>query len=397
LRSDWTEAGGAGRLQGSVVQDMFLAAPYGWTKDATRYLFAALLVAKEVQFYTADGAIRSAGAKAAEAAKSTMSFAKIGVSKSEGGISQEALVRAAQRLRDMFGVQVLPMEDSIAAAVRDNVAPLAVDLAGLPAQLEALDLPGAERAGKVVGALNQLVHFDESGMAAMLADDQSTLPTDVKWVRGMVKTLDEPAVADLKAAKGLLRDLATLHQLFPAQIDQFVPADGVEHLREDLGSPSFFERLGSIRSDGAEIRKQVGDCYMARHPDFVETVARALERVQAEPRWALIDPDEQQAYAADLAPEGIPVEAGEGREVADLQRLLVAVMGVAAAEAAIVAKLPTLPSEETNDTVEVVAARTLAPDGLLETVDDVDAWLTRLRARFVTVVKAGKSIRIMGG
>ena len=391
------DTGGAGRLLGSVVQDMFLAAPYGWTKDATRYLFAALLAAKEVQFHTAGGVIRGPGAKAAEAVKSTMSFAKVGVSRSEGGPSQEALVRAAERLRDMVGAQVLPLEDSIASAVRDHVAPLVVDLAGLPAQLGALDLPGVERAGGIVSALNQLVQFDESGMAAMLADDQSSMSADVKWVRGMVKALDEPAIADVKAAERLLRDLATMRQLFPAQVDQLVDAERVARLRDDLGSPAFFERLGSIRGDSAEIRLQLRDGYAAKYPDLVKAIEGALERIQAQSGWALLEVGEQHAYAADLAPEGMPIEAGEGTEVSDMQRLLVAVSGVAALEAHILRKLPQRPFEETGDSVEVVAVGTLAPDGLLETDGDVEDWLGKLRARFVTVIKAGKSIRIIGG
>src|SRR5206468_11958767 len=33
---------GTGRLQGNALQDFFAGSPYGWSKDATRYLFAAL-------------------------------------------------------------------------------------------------------------------------------------------------------------------------------------------------------------------------------------------------------------------------------------------------------------------------------------------------------------------
>src|SRR5271165_26584 len=46
-----------GRLQGNFIQDFFYAPPYGWSKDATRYLFAALLLAGEIELFTAGGKI----------------------------------------------------------------------------------------------------------------------------------------------------------------------------------------------------------------------------------------------------------------------------------------------------------------------------------------------------
>ena len=46
---------GSGRLQGNLLQDIFSSAPYGWSKDAVRYLFAGLLVAGEIELHTSGG------------------------------------------------------------------------------------------------------------------------------------------------------------------------------------------------------------------------------------------------------------------------------------------------------------------------------------------------------
>ena len=390
------EAGGAGRLQGNVVQDMFLAAPYGWTKDATRYVFAALLAAKEVKFHAADGPIRGPGAKAVEVVKSTMGFAKIGVSRSQGGPSPEALLRAAERLRDMTGEAVLPLEDSIAKVVRAKIAPFVTELAGLPSKLGALDLPGVERADDVVDALSQLAQADDVGMAAILADEQSTLQLDVKWARDLARTLDDAAIADLKTARSLVHELKVLRQLFQAQVDQTIGPGLIESLDEDLLSPAFFERLSSIRSASGALTARVRELYAERRPVFAEQSKAALERVQSQPGWALLDGDDQQDYAAQLSVDRVAAEPAAGSDVRDLQMLLVTQNGIAATEAAILAKLPK-PDVKLGDSVEVVAAGTLAPDGILENDEDVDAWLGQLRSRFVAVIKAGKSVRIIGG
>lgn len=74
------EESGSGRLQGNVLQDLFSSAPYGWSKDAVRYLFAGLLVAGEIELHTSGGVVKTSGPLAVEAMKSTMSFKRIGVS-----------------------------------------------------------------------------------------------------------------------------------------------------------------------------------------------------------------------------------------------------------------------------------------------------------------------------
>jgi len=390
------EAGGAGRLYGNVLQDMFLAPPYGWTKDATRYLFAALLAAKEVEFHSAEGPIRSPGPKAVDAAKSAQAFAKTGVSRSQGGPSQEALVSAAKRLAVITGESVLPLEDSIANAVKSGIAPLATGLAGLPVRLSALDLPGADRARDVLDALVRLVQSDETGAVAILADDQSTLVADVKWVRDLDRALSDSAIEDLKSARGLLSQLEALRMMFPLQVDQGIGPGLIDGLRDDLISSAFFERLGTIRSAVGQLRKRAQEMYADRYRDFVERSQTALARVQAQPGWALLDPGDQLEFVEQLSVDKLPPAPSEGNEARDLQMLLVADNGVASMEATIASKLPQV-TVASGDSVEVVRAATLAPDGLLEDDDDVEAWLQKLRLRFSAVIKDGKSIRIIGG
>jgi len=52
---------GSGRLQGNLLQDLFSSPRYGWSKDAVRYVFAALLTAGEIELHipAADGPVRT--------------------------------------------------------------------------------------------------------------------------------------------------------------------------------------------------------------------------------------------------------------------------------------------------------------------------------------------------
>jgi hypothetical protein len=67
---------GTGRMQGNAVQDLFAAAPYGWAKDTTRYVFAGLLLAGEIELHTPAGAVRTNSPAAVEAVRTTQGFGR---------------------------------------------------------------------------------------------------------------------------------------------------------------------------------------------------------------------------------------------------------------------------------------------------------------------------------
>ena len=78
FRSRVQDSGG-GRLLGKAIQDYFASAPYGWSKDAVRYLFAAALVAGEIELHTGGEVLKTAGPAAADAFRSTVAFNRVGV------------------------------------------------------------------------------------------------------------------------------------------------------------------------------------------------------------------------------------------------------------------------------------------------------------------------------
>ncbi|HNT55087.1 MAG TPA: BREX system P-loop protein BrxC, partial [Anaerolineaceae bacterium] len=96
------DGAGGGRLTGKAIQDHFSAAPYGWSKDAARYLFAALLVAGEIEFVLDGQPIRTASPAAVEAVKTTMAFNHVGVGLRGSRPGIEVLDRAAHRLEALF-------------------------------------------------------------------------------------------------------------------------------------------------------------------------------------------------------------------------------------------------------------------------------------------------------
>jgi len=210
---------GGGRLQGNFIQDFFASPPYGWSKDATRYLFAALLVAGEIELHTPNGPIRTSGPMAQEALKSTVAFNRLGVSRRDSRPTPEALDRAATRLQEMFGVDVLPLEDHISRAVRNNVPGLIEKIGSLPDRLRLLGLPGEARARRLLETCANLLEQDANGATALLGGVECSVPRDVKWGREVTDALSNGGEAEIHTGRDIESGLAELAALFPVHAD----------------------------------------------------------------------------------------------------------------------------------------------------------------------------------
>jgi hypothetical protein len=207
---------GGGRLQGNFIQDFFAQPPYGWSKDATRYLFAALLVTGEIELHTPNGPIRTSGPSAQEALKSTVAFNRIGVSRRDGRPTPEALERAATRLQGMFGVDVLPLENYISGAVRTKIPGLIEKVRSLPDRLRLLGLPGEARARRLLETCDSLLEQDANGATALLGGVECSIPADAEWAREVTDALSNGGETEVRTAREMEGGLADLAALFPA-------------------------------------------------------------------------------------------------------------------------------------------------------------------------------------
>jgi hypothetical protein len=391
---------GTGRLQGNALQDFFVAPPYGWSKDATRYLFAALLRAGEIEVHTANGVVRTPGPTAEEAFKSTVAFNRAGVSRRDSKPPLEALDRAATNLQQMFGDEVLPLEDHISRAVRKHVPGLIEKIGALPDRLRLLGLPGEERAAGLLQLAADLLKQDGSGATALLGAVDCAVPADTAWARSVSDSLANGGETDVRQARDLERGLGELADLFPSVITAMPASDQLAAIREMLGTDSFHEHLPALRGTVRSMTDNLRQCYAEQRAKFVEATRKALQSLEALPEWTQISPEDREDIARQFATDGFPETATGGREVADLRRLAAreATLPVLAAEAVseVRRRVPSPPAAEgeTESVEEVLNLNELAPPRVIESATDLDSWLSAIRARLETLLRLGKKVRV---
>lgn len=395
---------GAGRLQGGAIQDFFAAAPYGWSKDATRYVFAALLVAGEIELHTPEGVLKTAGPKSIDAFKSTVAFNRAGVSRRDSRPPLETLDRAATRLQEMFGVEVLPLEDHISRAVRTHVPGLIEKVGSLPDRLRLLGLAGEERARYLIETCADLLKEDASGAAVLLGAVECTVPSNAKWARAVTDVLSTGGEADILAAWKVRRDLEELAALFPAQGRGLLAQADEETLREALHSESFHERLPDLRGAVSRTLDRVKGRFAERREAYETDLKAALAALEAMPEWLQLGDEDREEIARNLTDAAVPAEARPGEEVADLRLLLARSASLPSLRTQLEAEVrrrvpkpsePPLPSEPTVE--ELLDISELAPADMLRTSTDLENWLSAIRNRLMALLRSNKYVRFKGG
>jgi hypothetical protein len=392
---------GGGRLQGNALQDFFAEPPYGWSKDATRYLFAALLMAGEIELHTPNGPITTSGPLAQEALKSTVSFNRVGVSRRDSRPSQEAIDRAATRLQNMFGVDVLPLEDHISKAVRANIPGLIEKVGSLPDRLRLLGLPGEARARRLLETCADLLKQDANGATALLGGAESSIPGDATWARDLTDALNNDGETDIRCAKDLENGLADLAALFPSAGDGLISSGDAAAISEALASDNVQDRLPALRGAIRAALDRIRVRYNERRGTYAKSLESILREFEAKPEWSRLEPDDREELAERFTPGGLPEIPAQSREMQDLRLLLVREAALNSLRAEVEREVqrrlpvpPMPPEPKEPPTEEVVEFADLMVPEVIRTEGDLEGWLTSLRTQLRELLKSNRIVRI---
>lgn len=394
---------GAGRIQGKVIQDRLYLPPYGWQKDATRYVFVALFRAGEIQIHTGDGAITTPGPQAVEAFKSTASFNRVGVSVRNSRPPLDAMDRAARRLEELFAIEVLPLEEHISRAVRTHIPTVIEDVGSLPDRLRLLQLKGADRAQQLLQICADLLKEDASGAATVLGATDCALARDIGWANAVRKALADDGEKVIRKAREVVSAVADLEELFPSVTTELIADSQRETISAIHESDRFFERLPDLRSVLRVVCEAVVGRYEESRRQYEIEVIAARNQLEGLADWIELSPEDRQEVGRRLAVVDVPERPRPDRELADLRLLLTRRNGLAELVATLQHEVarrvpekqpkPELPPEEKTTSVIRVTAREIRPPGSIASEADLDQWINRLRERLLSLLNEYNEIR----
>jgi hypothetical protein len=251
--------GQSGQVEGRRLLDHFSSPPFGWSKDTTRYLLAAAFLGGVIKLRIAgsDHQVKSDESLAAFA--SNKSFGAVGVSLREEKPDPDALLRASERLRDLSGDNIMPLEDEIAASAKKHFPLYQAAFGPLAVELRNLGLPEecSTRAEELVNDLTEVVSGDGSDAVKRFGGLDSALHADLIWARNLKKALDNGLRVRLSHLRRLRRDIESLPESgIPGQLKASAN-ETLTEVSDILGRTSFFDEGAALAKHSDALDKQI--------------------------------------------------------------------------------------------------------------------------------------------
>ena len=307
-----------GTVDGKRLLDDFSSDPFGWSPDTTRYILAAMLMAGEIKLKVSGREVTAAGQQAIDALKTNNSFKQIGVALRDERPSNETLGRAADRLTDLIGDIVIPLEQEISKAAAKYFPRFQNDYGSLGEKLSGLGLAGCDRVRVMNQELADVMFTDASDAPQRLGAETSVLSDNLKWALEVKRALDN-------GLDGTLRELQSHRQGIEALPDTGVPGELRTDLIEDMSALSerlktedFFKHSADFSSLLTRVKGRVREAVIALSDQQKQRIKEGAEELQRVPEWGELTQEERSSTIGQL--DGLGLAATH--DLAGLRKLL---------------------------------------------------------------------------
>jgi hypothetical protein len=298
-----------GTVEGKKLLDVFSGAPFGWPQDTVRYMIAALLVAGEVKLKVSGREVTVTGQQAIDALKTNNSFKSVGVALRDDRPSMEVLGRAAERLTDLSGEQVVPLEKDIGKSAQKLLPALQHRLAPLAERLQTLGLPGVETVRSANQQTADMLLSDASDAPQRFGAEQSPLYDALKWAIAAKLAFDHGIAETVKALRDLQRGIDDL----PAT---GAPKDLRDGAREDLDAVAdilaqddFFKRKADLATRKTAIEARVAEAVATMRATQSERLLAVESEMALIPEWSEFTAEEKTGTLAKIQTLSVVVPA----------------------------------------------------------------------------------------
>lgn len=298
-----------GSIEGKRLIDLFTDAPYGWSQDTLRYLMASMLVAGEIKLKVAGREVTVNGQQAIDALKTNNAFKSVGVSLREERPSNEILAKAAERLTELSGDMVVPLEDDISKATTKLFPQLQHQYGPLAEKLKGLKLHGSDRLESLSQDIKDILFTDASDAPARLGGEESELYANLKWAADLKRALDQGLEQTLGELQQHRRELESLPASgTPGQLKTELQ-DEIAGLNERLDHADFFKYSTVFAGSLTTLKSRVRDTAIALQNEQQQRITDVEQELRRLPEWAELTQQEHNNLLADL--ENLTVTASE--------------------------------------------------------------------------------------
>lgn len=307
-----------GTVEGKRMIDFFTDAPFGWSQDTLRYLVAAMLVAGEIKLKVSGREVTVNGQQAIDALRTNNSFKTAGISLRDERPSNEVLARAAERLTDLVGDMVIPLEDEISKTATKQFPKFQHQFGPLAEKLDALGLPGADTVRSLNQELADVLLTDASDAPQRLGAEESPLYSGLKWATEVDRALKNGLEATVRDLQRHRRDIEALPDSgAPGQLRHDL-AEELTQVAQRLGQQDFHAHAADLNSALTAIKARTRDAAVAMAEEQKGRLKATEQDLQNLPSWTQLRQEERSSVLGRV--DGLAVEAQQ--DLSGLKALL---------------------------------------------------------------------------
>jgi uncharacterized protein DUF6079 len=310
--------GEIGQVEGRRLLEHFHEPPFGWSKDTTRYLLAALFLGMEVKFRIAGQDHLVKNDETLGALSSNKALGSVGIGLRAERPDPEALLRACERLLDLTGENVLPLEDEVASAAKKHFPAFQQDYSAIATELRNLKVAGADRADDLSADLTEVVRGDGSDAVLRLGGVDSPFFESLKSARKVKQAF----------ANGLRQTIADLQQScseivqlpdsgIPGQLKS-ASAASVSQVLGILSKEAFYDESAALQTARHDLAKHVESAVADLARQQTDLRVAELTKWQNLPSWSELLTEDRAWFATEV--DRLAMD-GSGN-IAGLRRLL---------------------------------------------------------------------------
>lgn len=298
-----------GTVEGKRMIAHFTDAPFGWSQDTLRYIVAAMLIAGEIKLKVSGREVTVNGQQAIDALRTNNSFKTVGVSLRDERPSNDVLARAAERLTELAGEPIIPLEDEISRAATKQFPKFQHQFGPLAEKLDALGLPGGEMIRSLNQDLADVLLTDASDASQRLGSEQSTLYDGLRWAFEADRALKNGLEQTVREIQAHRREIESLPDSgVPGKLRQNLAEELAEVARK-LDRQDFHARVADLNTALSALKTRARDAALEMAEEQRRRLQEAQQDLQRSGGWSELRREEQSAVLGQVEQLALGAEA----------------------------------------------------------------------------------------
>jgi hypothetical protein len=306
-----------GSVKGSELLDDFARPPYGWNKDVTRYVIAAMFRASHLALRINGDPVTTTTQAVIDGFKSNRAFGQIGVEPPPEPPEPEVMLRAQQALSELTGSGMKAILRDLEVAARRVVPEAIASARNAESTARALGLAVADEAREAADQLKNLEATDQNALIRAFGQADRALFHRIKGMRNLEQALSGHFGDMLRRLRAQMQRIESLADSGVYGALKRDTGDLREEIASILGEDSaLLDRQAQLQDLSAQLESHIQKSAADEREHLAQDAPRQASEIEHSADWSDLDESSRERFARRLEElrQSVPPEKDDSME-----------------------------------------------------------------------------------